>query len=380
MLSSRAIRRWSTVHTWSSLICTVFLLMLCLTGLPLIFRDEIDALTGDKAVAAALPENTPDTALDRVAAAALQRHPGEFVRSLYYDEDAPHIVEVGLVPSIDALPSTIHVVSVDARTAQVLDEPKPDRGFMYVMIQLHEELFLGLPGTLLLGLMGLLFVLAIVSGVVLYAPFTRRLDYGTVRWRGSSRVRWLDLHNLAGIVTLLWLLVVGATGVMNTLSRPLFGLWTMQNLPPLLAPYAGQPRPTHYQPVQAAVDEARAALPAMEVTSVIYPTTQFGSPRHYVIWTKGRTPVTSRLLTPVLVDVQNGRLVMAKGLPWYLRLLELSRPLHFGDYGGLALKVVWAVLDLLSILVLISGLWLWAKRRRGSARTAEPAARMEAAP
>ena len=35
-------------HKWSSLVCTVFLLMLCVTGLPLIFHDEVDLLTEDQ--------------------------------------------------------------------------------------------------------------------------------------------------------------------------------------------------------------------------------------------------------------------------------------------------------------------------------------------
>ena len=34
------------VHTWSSLISTLFLLLLCITGLPLIFHHEIDELLG----------------------------------------------------------------------------------------------------------------------------------------------------------------------------------------------------------------------------------------------------------------------------------------------------------------------------------------------
>jgi len=42
----------------------------------------------------------------------------------------------------------------------------------------------------------------------------------------------------------------------------------------------------------------------------------------------------------------------------------LSRPLHFGDYGDLPLKILWAVLDLLTILVLGSGLYLWLGKRR----------------
>ncbi len=46
-------------------------------------------------------------------------------------------------------------------------------------------------------------------------------------------------------------------------------------------------------------------------------------------------------------------------VPWYIRLVEVSRPLHFGDYGGLPLKILWALFDLVSILVLISGVYLW---------------------
>ena len=41
-MRSTTIRRWSVVHTWTSLICTLFLL--ALTGLPLIFHHELEHL------------------------------------------------------------------------------------------------------------------------------------------------------------------------------------------------------------------------------------------------------------------------------------------------------------------------------------------------
>ena len=41
-MRTRTIRAWSWVHKWSSLISTVFLLMLCITGLPLVFTHEIE--------------------------------------------------------------------------------------------------------------------------------------------------------------------------------------------------------------------------------------------------------------------------------------------------------------------------------------------------
>ena len=55
MLSARALRAWSWLHKWSSLVSTAFLLMLCLTGLPLIFHHEIGAWQGTEVSAPALP-------------------------------------------------------------------------------------------------------------------------------------------------------------------------------------------------------------------------------------------------------------------------------------------------------------------------------------
>ena len=72
-----------------------------------------------------------------------------------------------------------------------------------------------------------------------------------------------------------------------------------------------------------------------------------------------RHPLTSRLNTPVLVDGATGALTTVARMPWYLTALELSRPLHFGDYGGMPLKIIWALLDLITIVVLVSGLPGW---------------------
>ncbi len=41
----------------------------------------------------------------------------------------------------------------------------------------------------------------------------------------------------------------------------------------------------------------------------------------------------------------------------------VSQPLHFGDYGGVPLQWLWAALDVLTIVVLGSGLVLWLGKR-----------------
>jgi len=85
----------------------------------------------------------------------------------------------------------------------------------------------------------------------------------------------------------------------------------------------------------------------------------------------GNTPLTERLYRPVLIDVETGEVTARPQLPGYMTTLLLSQPLHFGDYGGMPLKVLWALLDLLTIAVLVSGLYLWFKRGSTEARVTE---------
>jgi uncharacterized iron-regulated membrane protein len=366
MLTPTSIKAWYAVHRWTSLACTLFLLVLCLTGLPLIFHDEIDDLIGDEPPVPMLSAETPPASLDRVVDAARARYPHEFVQFFVWDQHHPELIKVAMAPVVHPEPEQLHRLLIDARTAEVLGEPAQRKLFTGVLLELHAEMLLGLPGGLFLGAMGLLFVVAIVSGVVLYAPFMRRLAFGTVRARKAPRTKWLDLHNLLGIVTLAWALVVGVTGVINTLAKPMFDLWRAQEMPRLLAPYRNTAIPAMLASADAAVATARRALPDMNVTSVIFPASRFGSPRHCLIWTRGKTPLASRLFTPVLIDAETGEHVSARDLPWYLRVLELSRPLHFGDYGGLPLKIIWTLLDLVTIAVLGSGLYLWFARAKPS--------------
>jgi uncharacterized iron-regulated membrane protein len=269
----------------------------------------------------------------------------------------------------------VHWIRFDAHTGQVLKQSKPFKEdgytFLELMLQIHRDLFAGLPGELFLALMALLFVTAIVSGVTVYGPFMRKLDFGTVRGGRSPRLKWLDLHNMIGVVTLAWALVVGVTGVINELSTPLFALWQQTDVKAMLDPMRGKPVPAlaDMSSPQAALATVKTALPGMITTTVVFPGSPFGSPYHYVVWTKGKEPLTSRLFSPALVDARSGKFVSAVTMPWYLRALEVSRPLHFGDYGGLPLKIIWLLLDLATIAVLGSGLYLWLSR--GSSPVAE---------
>lgn len=357
-MSRAAITRWMWVHKWTSLVSTAFLLFLCVTGLPLIFHDEIDGWLAPPQPLSAVAPGTPRLDLDRLLGRALADRPGEVPLYMSFDVDRP-VVNVTSGPTPDAKAAAMHFQSLDARTGAVL--PQHEGGVMDVVLRLHTDMMLGLGAELFLGVMGLLFVAAIVSGVVLYAPFMTRLPFGAVRRERTEHVRRLDRHNLLGIVTLAWAVVVGLTGSINAAVIPVTEVWKADQLATFAAP---GPIALHRPgTLQAAMDRALTAAPDMKPQFVAFPGTAWSSHRHHGIFLQGATPMTARLLTPAFVAADTGRLDAVRPMPWYMATLLLAQPLHFGDYAGLPMKLLWAALDLLTIAVLWTGLRLWWSRR-----------------
>jgi len=365
MSTTKQVKTWFHIHKWTSLICTAFLLMLCLTGLPLIFHEEIEQLEGRPPLAPAMPANTPQAKLEQLAQTAWRQFPAKVIRYAYRDEHEPNTMTFTMSDSLTAPASNYKLVILDSRTAKVLEEPVVDEGFMYVMLQMHIDMFMGLNGKLFLGLMGLLFVVAIVSGLMLYSPIMRRFNFGMVRTEKSTRLKWLDLHNLLGVVTVVWAVVVGFTGVINTLAEVVQGIWQQDQLAEMVAPYKNaKPLSGPLSPLDQAMAVAEKAAPDMALSFVAYPGTLYSSQHHYAVFMKGTTPLTERVVKPALVDAKTGLLTDMRAMPWYVNAVFISQPLHFGDYGGLPLKIIWALFDVITIVVLISGLYLWFARYR----------------
>lgn len=340
------------------------MLVLCITGLPLIFHHEIDDLLHSEVKASDVPPGTPYANLDLLLANALANSSWKVPHFLIWDRDDPNAMFVSVGESIASDPTNNRFVRMDSHIGAYLDSPDVTGRFTYIMLRLHVDMFAGLPGKLFLGLMGILFCVAIISGIVVYAPSMRKLDFGAYRGHRPRIVRWLDIHNLAGILLVMWTLVVGFTGVINTWADLVLKMWQYGQLAEMTAQYRDRPPPTKLTSVQAAVDVAARAVPGMTPSFVAFPGTAFSSKSHYIVFLKGDTPVTSRLLKPALIDAETGKLTDSRDMPWYVTTLFISQPLHFGDYGGLPLRILWAVLDVLTIIVLGTGVYLWLRRRK----------------
>src|SRR3546814_2116477 len=170
-----------------------------------------------------------------------------------FDNDTP-LMTITTAPRPDskAAEMTIHVLN---RATGETTGRESEEGVMHFLLQLHTDMFLGLPGMLFLGLMGFLFFIALVSGTVLYAPFMRKLDFGTLRVSRRERLRQIDYHNLLGIVALAWMSVVGLTGVINAAATDRKQMGQVGALDIMTEAYGGQPARLERDVVRTRVDK-----------------------------------------------------------------------------------------------------------------------------
>jgi uncharacterized iron-regulated membrane protein len=370
MLSAPALRRWTIVHRWTSLFCTLNLLILSLTGLILIFHEEINDALGTVPKMEGSGEMLP---LGRLVDIAKEAKPGWSPMTFAEDHEHPGRVFVFLAPPGLNDFAAAKPVILNAYNGQPF-EFDFDKTFTGICFRLHKDLFLGFAGEMYLAFVGLSFFVALVSGAIVYAPFMRNLLFAALRRERGQRIFQLDLHNLVGIATLAWCSVVALTGVILELSRPILTYYQFNDLAAITAPFRGQPKPETIVPLEVAAAAAEAAWPKHEVEFALFPGTPLSGDHHYCFFLAAESGVAKRVLKLALIDAGTGKVTVAQESPWYIKALFVSGPLHFGDYAGMPLKIIWALFTLLTIFLCVSGVYLTIARIRSrrATGTAEP--------
>lgn len=365
--SSRGFRFNLWLHRWTSLIATLPFLVLCLTGTVLIFHDEIDDALG--VVPSAQTAAAAHRPLAEGVANVLAAHPGERALSVGIDPDEhPGVLLVVTAPQADTNFDHAVLRFADLSTAQPIGASAPGMTLTGFLLELHAQWFLGPLGELIGALIALLVLLSLVSGIVVYAPYVKRIAFGVLRRGKGARLLQLDLHNFLGAVVLGWALVVTVTGFLLGFSTVAIGVWQATELGAMRAQAAGMAPLDASQPpvdIDRAIAAARAtATPGWRVSSVIYPGTNFSTPQHYTVLLTGSDGIEQRLFHAAIINAESGEVAMSADPPNYLKAIILSEPLHFGDYGGLPLKLLWTACTWLTLFIVANGAWLWWNRRR----------------
>lgn len=115
----------------------------------------------------------------------------------------------------------------------------------------------------------------------------------------------------------------------------------------------------HYDPfTNAIVDQPRPLNSQLTDWLVLLHYTIFG-------YQPDVNPLASNYATSVTFDKHTGAFLSAYQGPEaaiLARLTDSFRQLHFGSFGGLAIKIVWSILGFTPCILALSGFYLWLKR------------------
>lgn len=258
-----------------------------------------------------------------------------------------------------SLPSGERVdVRVDPGTGTVTGEAT-GVSFYSFMRGLHYYLFA--PGDApfyIVSSMGVVILLSIITGLIVYKKFWRYF-FRMPRWRRGLRT-WLgDLHRLAGLWSLWFALIIGATCVWYILEHA--GVDFETATPE--APAGGSVvRPPDGATVNRWVATARARMPGAAITGIGMPSAP-GEP--VTIQGQWRAWLVRERANAVYIDPASGQVIgarIAHEMGAGERFVHTADPLHFGNFAGLASKFVWVVFGLILTGMALSGAIIHARR------------------
>ena len=389
-------RKIYVIHQWVSLICAIFLLLLTLTGLPLLFRGEINAWNtlNLPARGGALPLSEIWAALPEGRAVLTEAFPTKEI--LAVTPDASDGTLYFLVKDRGGKASRAHMrmggeqIMYDVRTGALFDRKErvyrseAVQEFMHTMHILHVRLGLEEGGRDFLAAMCVLSVISIVSGVCLYLPMMKTLAFGTQR-RRSSRLFWSDWHKLTSVFAGTWAVLMCVSGVFIVLYS--VGMRDYQRTAQELAAEhfaADAQRAERILPEDALV-RIEEAFPGKDIISMRLPTAHQDFYQFQIAEPTVRA-TDFALGTQVYLAAGGGEPLLVS-VPAWLTMAPFFLNLHIHNHELTAEKIFWALLILMTAAMIVTGIVLWltrwqsrisnaveaAQRRRTNAAWEEPA-------
>ncbi|MBY6240088.1 PepSY domain-containing protein [Methylosinus sp. Sm6] len=368
------LRLYKSVHTWTGLVTGMLLFICFYAGALTIFSEPLahwaspptggsisveDADRLIETTLAARPEAAKDFTLRLATASEPARlswrksRNDDVVWSATLGADGELRVDRSNVSGVGAFVDTIH------RTAG---------------LPLDRE-----TGTTAMGVVSAVYAVALISGLILVLPSLAK-DLLALRLTTNLKRMWLDAHNLVGVASFPFHLVIALTAVVFGLHEPIYDALDHVvydgRLPTIMrstGPFAGVKRDEQKAPMKTVAELVAvvvSASPNFSPTSLHY---RDADTRGALVRVIGEDPrFLSRgggfaVVRGATAEVVNVDYLPEKQSGWTAAVSPFFA-LHFGSYGGEPVRWAYFSLGLAGAFLFYSGNLLWIESRRRTAR------------
>ncbi|MFC3679159.1 PepSY-associated TM helix domain-containing protein [Bacterioplanoides pacificum] len=362
-------RQWlMKIHTWLGLVALVPLLISCFTGALLVFKYEIDALLRDDMVQVDVLEQRLE--LDELRRRINQQLPDYEISGWVLFQQPERADVVYLIPQGG---HEWHHVYVDGYRGEILSPPALATSyFTDWLLELHYTLLLDHVGLLISAIASSLLLLLGLSGLFIYRRFWKNLL--RLRLTAARTTMYVDTHSSFGMTLAPVFLILGFTGAYwNIMHLVQEGLVHDDS-----AEYHLQGRLYNDElSFDRLQQQAEAAIDGFRATYISLP---YNPQRPFVFYgdVSAANPLLSQYANQVTFDAQSGELLDRRDIRNQGVLVKIDdsfRRLHFGDFGGVLVKLIWCLSGLVALWLGYTGVSVWwskqsAKRRARQKRAA----------
>jgi len=339
-------------HHWCGLIAGIFLLMMSATGSLLVFSEEMEASAD---LAFVHTDNADgkvsyDASFDAIRA----KYPDWEIR-LYDHPKRDEAIIYELRKSERAKKLFVHPVS-----GNILHTIENSNGqFHRQLLLLHYTWFAGTTGKIAVFFTGVLFVFSLITGLYVYRrSFVKVLTFKTHLNTKTRRSLNSSLHRIVGVCSLAFNLVAVVTGltlssqiVMKAIDKSA-KVQTKKTGNVTSIDQVRDQLTRDYRNFEIHLIRIRAGSDQVQVSGKYA-----NDPSYYGHYASSFTFGSDGKI--------NNKLVLAEQ-PLSKRLVAICGPLHFGNYGGIALKIFYSLLGVTPGLLSITGFIVWQNRRKAT--------------
>ena len=384
------IRIYKSVHTWTGILAGMALFIAFYAGALTVFKEPLSRwATPPSAVPRAPVEDAQD-----LIARTLAARPDVARGFTVHLRDGEHVParlgwEVRDPGADDHDESSLrhYIAFLDADGRLQVEQSAPS-GLAAFIDVLHRVVGLPLdsdPNRWFMGVIASLYAVALVSGVIVLLPSLVK-DFFALRTGRNLKRMWLDAHNVVGIVSLPFHLVMALSSVVFAFHDGIYDLQDKFMYEGKLEavfqrPGAGAPDPAiRRDPAamlapRALAARARDLAPGFEPDTLQYQ--QVTGPRAIVrVWGKDDSAVSPRARGGfVALDPYTGKVLNSDYLPGGQSTANLwvssFFALHMASFGGVAVQWLYFFLGLAGAWLFYSGnlLWIETRRKRADRRT-----------
>ena len=355
-------RFWFQLHGWFSLPIWLIFCFVCLTGTIAVFSHELTWLT-NPAARATNPDNLPAKPVAELVAKVQQAYPTSDVGTVMVFE--PYLVHAVIFTDHDK-PQAIAYINQYTGDIQQVNQGITFIGFMR---SLHGWLLFPWQssysvGYYLVSAMALVMLGALVTGLIIYKNFWRSFTQPKIRFNQGKKTVLTDLHRLAGVWSIWFLMVMSATGLWYLVQAV---IWhadiDIEPHAPLVA--AEQLPATQTQPPVSfadAVQIAQQRFPDFQPSYLMLPEHNRGM---YSLMGGGDHIFYDQYSYHLRINPWTGDIAHEKSpasMTALQTVMHIADPLHYGTIGGIWTKAIWFVFGLLLSGMSITGFMIWGSR------------------